>query len=71
MSKFDVHVYLLYQLNKGLDARVEVGIDEKRLTQDRLAKLSGVPQPNISAILRGRSASEATWQKLMDVAWPG
>ena len=38
----------------------------KGLSQNKLARLAGIPQANLSAIINGKAASEAMWQKLFD-----
>jgi transcriptional regulator with XRE-family HTH domain len=70
MGRINFHAANLTVLQTGLKKRVERGLDAKELTQYQLAQLSGVPQGNLSKILAGRPATEATWQKLFDVAWP-
>lgn len=62
MSQHDVHALLVKVVQQGME--------QQGLTQTQLARLSGVPQGNISAIFRGKAASEASWQKLFDAAWP-
>lgn len=54
----DVHDLLAGALR---DRMVSTG-----LSQNKLSLRSGVPQGNLSAILAGKAASEATWQKLFD-----
>ena len=58
------------RLHDELVATLRAGMEEKGLTQYRLAQLSGVPQPNLSQILSGKHATEATWQRLFDVTHP-
>lgn len=54
-----------------LAQNVRVGMKAQAMTQGELARRSGVPQGNISAMLNaGRPATEATWQKLIDVVFP-
>ena len=58
----DIHEHLVALLRDGM---VSAG-----LSQNKLAQQSGVAQGNLSAILAGKAASEATWQKLFDVTHP-
>jgi predicted XRE-type DNA-binding protein len=63
MSKYHIHNTLVQNLKQGLKANP--------MSQGELARRSGVPQGNISAMLnKGKPATEATWQKLFDVVFP-
>ena len=55
---FDIHAQLLEQLNTVLEQRVANGWDDAVMSQRELARRSGVPQPNISAIFAGKSCLE-------------
>ena len=57
-------------VHERLVETVKAGMAIEGLNQMQLSCLSGVGQGNLSAILRGKPCSEATWQKLMDVVWP-
>jgi predicted XRE-type DNA-binding protein len=70
MGRVNVHNTLIKTLEAGLNERVKQGLDAKKLTQMQLSCLAGVGQGNLSAIYRGKPCSEATWQKLFDVAYP-
>ena len=60
-----------YNVHEQLSKVVITGMTQQGLTQTQLAHKAGVGQGNLSAILkRGKAASEATWQKLFDAAWP-
>ena len=66
---FDIHAQLLEQLNTVLEQRVANGWDDAVMSQRELARRSGVPQPNISAIFAGKSCLEETWNKLFTAAY--
>lgn len=60
-----------YNVHDQLVKVVRQGMDKQGLTQTQLARRAGVGQGNLSAILAGKkAATEATWQKLFDAAWP-
>ena len=63
MSRYNVHEQLVNVVKQGMA--------QQGLNQTQLAGRAGVGQGNLSAILEaGKAASEATWQKLFDAAWP-
>lgn len=70
VGRVNVHSTLIKTLEAGLEDRVKRGVDDKKLTQMQLSHLAGVGQGNLSAIYHGKPCSEATWQKLFDVAYP-
>lgn len=59
-----------YNVHEQLTQVVLAGMKKQDMTQTQLAHRSGVAQGNLSAIFKGKPASEATWQKLFDAAWP-
>jgi transcriptional regulator with XRE-family HTH domain len=56
-------------LHTELMMRVHYGMIDRDLTQMELARRSGVPQGNISRILKGERPGTllATWDKLLEV----
>lgn len=60
MSASTDHLPFLPQHIKLKQARIEAG-----LTQKQAAELSGVPQPNISTIEKGRGCTSATFERLI------
>ena len=66
----EFHDVLLRVVYDGLDDRVEQGLDRKRMSVRKLAQAADLHYLNVAAIFRGKPATESTWQKLFDVAYP-
>ena len=67
----DAHQVLSRLVYDGLDARVEQGLDVKRMPLTRLAVLAGLNQRHTYQVLNEHKWARAeTWDKLLAVAWP-